>query len=165
MHGVYKNIIQRCLNDLKKSQEAQNIWENELPGDSIERTLKIPGNSIGKIQKSQEDIYYDSSQEFISCCDVPFPSPPIPSMALQDSTKGRVIQRRRRFHRTPLNLPEVDFQMPDIPIEKFSTFFGNTSEDAEQHLFRFKCTCDIFNLTEDNVTCRLFLQTLVRGCS
>jgi hypothetical protein len=64
------------------------------------------------------------------------------------------------LHRIPLNLPEVDFQMPDIPIEKFSTFFGNTSEDAEKHLFRFKSTCDVFNLIEDNVTCRLFLQTL-----
>jgi hypothetical protein len=50
--------------------------------------------------------------------------------------------------------------MPDIPIENFSTFFGNTSEDAEKHLFKFKSTCDVFNLTEDNVTCRLFLQTL-----
>jgi hypothetical protein len=27
-------------------------------------------------------------------------------------------------------------------------------------LFRFKSTCDVFNLTEDNVTCRLFAQTL-----
>jgi hypothetical protein len=33
-------------------------------------------------------------------------------------------------------------------------------EDAEKHLFRFQCACEIFNLTKDNVTCRLFLQTL-----
>jgi hypothetical protein len=63
-------------------------------------------------------------KEFLSCHDVPLPSSPSPSMDLQDSTKGRGIQRRRRLHRSPLNLPEVDFQMPDIPIEKFSTFFG-----------------------------------------
>jgi hypothetical protein len=50
-------------------------------------------------------------------------------------------------------MQEVDFQMPDIPIEKISTFFGNTSEDAEQHLFNFKSTCDVFNISEDNVTC------------
>jgi hypothetical protein len=50
--------------------------------------------------------------------------------------------------------------MPDIPIERFSTFFGNTSEDVYQHLFRFKITCDFFNFTEDNVTCQLFSQTL-----
>jgi len=33
-------------------------------------------------------------------------------------------------------------------------------EDAEKHLFNFKSTCHDFNLTEDNVTCILFLQTL-----
>jgi hypothetical protein len=50
--------------------------------------------------------------------------------------------------------------MHDIPIEKISTFFGNTLEDGEKHLFRFKITCDVFNLIEYNVTCRLFLQTV-----
>jgi hypothetical protein len=50
--------------------------------------------------------------------------------------------------------------MPNIPIEIFSTFFGDASEDAEKHLINFKGTCYDFNLTEDNVTCRLFLQTL-----
>ena len=60
MHEVYKNIIHRCLDDLKRSQEAQNIWETELPGDSIERTLKIDGNSIERIQEFQEELYYDS---------------------------------------------------------------------------------------------------------
>jgi hypothetical protein len=81
-------------------------------------------------------------------------------MALQDSTKGRNTQRRRRFHKTPLNLLEVNFQMLDISIEFFSTFFGDASEDAEKHLFNFKSTCHDFNLTKDNVTCILFLQTL-----
>jgi hypothetical protein len=50
--------------------------------------------------------------------------------------------------------------MPNISMKTFSTFFGDTSEDAEQHLFNFKSICHDFNLTEDNVTCRLFLQTL-----
>jgi hypothetical protein len=27
-------------------------------------------------------------------------------------------------------------------------------------LFKFKITCDVFNISEDNVTCRLFAQTL-----
>jgi hypothetical protein len=45
-------------------------------------------------------------------------------------------------------------------LKVFSTFFGDASEDAEKHLFNFKSTCHDFNLTEDNVTCRLFLQTL-----
>ena len=50
--------------------------------------------------------------------------------------------------------------MPDICIEIFSTFFGDASEDAEKHLINFKDTFYDVNLTEDNVTCRLFLQTL-----
>ena len=45
-------------------------------------------------------------------------------MALQDSTKGRNTQRRRRFHNTPLNLPEIDFQMPNIPVEFFLHSLG-----------------------------------------
>jgi hypothetical protein len=123
--------------NFKKTQEAPKIQEDELPG-----------NSIGKIKKSH------------SCHDAPLNFPSSPSMALQDSTKGTNTQRRRRFHKTPLNLLELDFQMPDISIEIFSTFFGDASEDVEQHLFNFKSTCHDFNLTEDNVTCRLFLQTL-----
>ena len=49
--------------------------------------------------------------------------------------------------------------MPNISIEIFSTFFGDASEDAEKRLFNFKSTCHDFDLPEDNVTCRLFLQT------
>jgi hypothetical protein len=45
-------------------------------------------------------------------------------------------------------------------MEKFSIFFGNTLEDAEKHLYRFNCACQIFNLTEDNIICQIFLQTL-----
>ena len=81
-------------------------------------------------------------------------------MDLQDSTKGRNTQRRRQFHNTPLNLLEVDFQMPNIPIEIYYRFFGDPSEDAEKHLINLKGTCYDFNLTKDNVACRLFLQTL-----
>jgi hypothetical protein len=51
-------------------------------------------------------------------------------MDLKDSSKGTSDQRKRHFHITQLNLPKVDFEMPDIPIEKISTLFGNTSEDA-----------------------------------
>jgi hypothetical protein len=104
MHEVYKNIIQRYLNDLKKIQEPSKIWEDELPGDSIERTLKCPDNSIGKIQESQENPHGGSTKEPCSCHDAPFPSPPSPSMDLQDTTKGRGTQRRRKLHRIPLNI-------------------------------------------------------------
>jgi hypothetical protein len=107
-------------------------------------------NSIEKIQ----------NEEFHSCHNTSLYSSSSPSMALQESTKGRNTQRRRRFHNRPLNLPEIYFQMPNIPIEIYSTFFGDASKDAEQHLIDLKGTCYDFNLTEDNVTCRLFLQTL-----
>jgi hypothetical protein len=71
----------------------------------------------------------NTTKEFISCCDAPFPCPPISSMDLQDATKG--IGTQRRWHISHLNLQEVDFQMPNISIEKFPTFFGNVLEDAE----------------------------------
>jgi hypothetical protein len=80
-------------------------------------------------------------------------------MDLQDLIKETNTQRRK-FHNTPLNLQETDFQMPNIPIEFFSTFFGDASKDEKQNLINFKGTCYDFNLTEDNVTCILFLKTL-----
>jgi hypothetical protein len=46
--------------------------------------------------------------------------------------KEQVRKEKRYLHRTQLNLPEVVFQMLDIPIEKISTLFGNTLEDVEQ---------------------------------
>jgi hypothetical protein len=46
MHWLYKNRIQRYLNDLKKNQEPSKIQEDEFCGDYIERTLKRPGNSM-----------------------------------------------------------------------------------------------------------------------
>jgi hypothetical protein len=58
----------------KKTQEAPKIQENELPR-----------NSIGKTQNG----------EFHSCHDALLNSSSIPSMDLQDSTKGRNTQRRR----------------------------------------------------------------------
>jgi hypothetical protein len=109
MNGVYKRIIHIFLNDLKNSQEPSKLLEDELPGDSIKITLKFSSNSIGRIQEYQKELYYESYEEFISCHDVPLPYSPISTMYLQDSAKGRVIQRRRRLHRSPLNLSEVDF--------------------------------------------------------
>jgi hypothetical protein len=160
MHGIYKNVIHKFLDDLKKIQEQSKIQENELPDDSIETNIKCHDNSIGTMQGFQEELYYDSYEEFLSYYYAPLHFLPITSMTSKYATKGRFIQGKRRFHRTPLNIPEVDFQVSDIPIEKFSTFFENTSQDAKKHLFRFNNTCDVFNITEDNVTCRLVLQTL-----
>jgi hypothetical protein len=99
--------------NFKKKREAPKIRKNELHGKSIEK---------------------NQNEGFHSCHNASLYSSSIPSMALQDLAKERNTQRRRRFHNTPLNLPEIDFQMPNIPIEIFSTFFGDASKDAEQHL-------------------------------
>ena len=126
--------------NIKNKREAPNIRENELPGNLFEK---------------------NKNKGLHSCHNASLSSP---SMALQDSSKERNNQRRRWFHNTPLNIPEIDFQMPNISNKFFSTFFGDASEDAEKHLINFKGTCYDFNLNEDNFTCILFLQTL-RGNS
>jgi hypothetical protein len=92
--------------NIKKKREAPNIQENELPENSIE--------------KIQNEGFHSCHNAFLS----------IPSMYFQVSAKARNTQRRRRFHNTHLNLSEVDFQMPNIPIENVFTFFGDASEDA-----------------------------------
>ena len=94
------------------------------------KNFKCSGNSIQEIQETQASTHGSSTKELHSYCDTIFPSSPSPSMYLQDKTKGWGNQIRRPFHKTPLDIPVVDFHMPDIPIETFSTFFGNTSEDA-----------------------------------
>jgi hypothetical protein len=129
----------------KRTKNHQIFRRMNFLAIPLKKNLKIPGNSIGKIQETQENIHGESTKEFLSYHDAPFPSPPIPSMDLQDATKGRGNQRRRRLHRTPLNIAEVDFQMPNICIENIyieniSTFCGNNSEDEEKHLFRLKNT-------------------------
>jgi hypothetical protein len=95
MNEIYKTIVQIYLNDLKKNQEPSNILEDEVPSDSIKRTLQCLGNSIGKIQETQENPHGDSTKEFISCRDSPLFSPPCPSMVFQNTEKGRDTQRRR----------------------------------------------------------------------
>jgi hypothetical protein len=124
--------------NFKKKREAPKIQENELPSNSIEK---------------------NRNEGFHSCHNASLYSSSGPSMTLQDSKKWRNTQRRSRFHNTPLNPPEIDFQMPNIPIEFFSTFFEDASEDAEKHLINFKVHVMI-STSQENVTCRLFLQTL-----
>ena len=98
MHKVYKNITERCCNELKKTQEtqeAQNIRNNELSS-----------NSSGKTKKFQEDVYYNSSKKFLSYHDAPLPSSPISSMVSRDPIKETSAQRRSKLHKGPLILPE-----------------------------------------------------------
>jgi hypothetical protein len=60
--------------NFKKNKETLNIWENELPGNSIENT---------------------QNEEFHSYHDAPLNSSSIPSMVSRDVAKGTTAQRRR----------------------------------------------------------------------
>jgi hypothetical protein len=44
-------------------------------------------------------------------------------------------------------------------------FFGNASEDAEKHLIKFDNACEIYNVAENDVACRLFILTLKENAS
>jgi hypothetical protein len=91
--------------NIKKKREAPKIWENEIPGEIQNEWFHSFHNA---------SLYSSSS----------------PSMDFKDSTKGRKTEIRIPFFNTPLNLPKVHFQMLNIPIEFFSTFFGDALEDA-----------------------------------
>jgi hypothetical protein len=45
-------------------------------------------------------------------------------------------------------------------MDKFLMFFINTLEDEKKNLVKFDSACDIYNVAEDNVACRLFILTL-----
>ena len=93
----------------KRNEKHQIFGGNELLGNSIE-----------KIQ----------NEGFHSCHNASLYSSSSPLMVSRDASKGTTSQRRRRLHRSPLNLPEENFQLPNISKEKISTFFGNTLEDS-----------------------------------
>jgi hypothetical protein len=69
--------------NFKNTQEAQNIWENELPS-----------NSIGKTQNFQEDVYFDSYEEFHSCHDTPLYSSSSPSMVSRLSKRNNLPKNK-----------------------------------------------------------------------
>jgi hypothetical protein len=72
---------------------------------------------------------------------------------VQVLVKGEGTQRNKRLHKSPLNLQEKVYPLPNIYVEKFPIFFGNTSEDAKKHLVKFDSACDIYNVVEDDVAC------------
>jgi hypothetical protein len=74
--------------------------------------------------------------------------------------KGEGIQRKKRLHRSPLSLQGEVHPLPDISMEKFPTFCGNVSEYAEKHLIKFESACEIFNVAQNDVACRLFILNL-----
>jgi hypothetical protein len=69
------------------------------------------------------------------------------------------------LHKSPLNLQGEVHPLPNISMDKFPMFFRNTSEDAEKHLVKFDNVCDIYNVVEDDVACRLFILTLKGNAS
>jgi hypothetical protein len=87
MNWVLENLVQRTLNGLEGlllkfqsqiscdnlygTRKPPNIWEDDLPGNSILKTQDLkeicPGDFTEKISEFQEDVYEDSSEEFFSC--------------------------------------------------------------------------------------------------
>jgi hypothetical protein len=123
------------------------------PSSKLKILKKCPGDFTENIPEFQEDQYEDSSKEFLSCYEDIFPSPPGPTRVVQDTIKGEGIQRKKQLHRSPLNLQGEVHPLPDISMDKFPMFFGNTSEDAEKHLIKFDSACEIFNVAENDVAC------------
>jgi hypothetical protein len=71
----------------KRAKNHQIFWRMNSMVIPLKKTPKFPGNSIGKIQETQENPHGDSTKELHSYCDTTFPSSPRPIMDLQDSTK------------------------------------------------------------------------------
>jgi hypothetical protein len=150
MNWVFENLVQGALggyedillkfrsqiirDNFHRTKEPSNIWEDDLPGDSIIETLdfkeRCPSDFTQKIPKFQEDQYEYSSEEFISCYEYIFPSPPVPTRVVQHTIKGEGIQGKKWLHRIPLNLQGEVHSLPDISMDKFPIFFRNTLEDA-----------------------------------
>ena len=72
-------------------------------------------------------------------------------MTFQYATKTRSTQRTKLLHRIPLNIPKKYYQMPYISMEKYPTFFGNTSKDVKHQLFKFNSECDVFKISENTI--------------
>jgi hypothetical protein len=185
MNWVLENFVQGASNGLEgillkfqvqvsyanfyRIKELFKIWEDGLPVNSIIKTLyfekKFHGDSIKKILEFQEDLYYDSSEDFLSCCDNTLPSPLSPTKVVHVTIKGEDIQRNKQLHKISLDLQGKIHPLPYISMDKFSMFFGNTSEDAKKHLVKFDSACDIHNVAENDVACRLFILTLTENAS
>jgi hypothetical protein len=124
MDCVLEILVQKSLNGLEdillkfqsqiscdnfhRIKEPSKIWENDLFGNFITEIQDLEeiclGDFIENISKFQEDLYEDSFEEFFSCYEDIFPSPPGPTKVVQYTIKGEGIQRKKRLHRSPLNL-------------------------------------------------------------
>jgi hypothetical protein len=104
----------------------------------------------------------DSIEEFLSCCDI-VSSPPNPRKVVQVIVKGEGFKRKKYLHNGPLNLQGEIHTMPNISMEKYLMFFGNTLIDAKKHLVKFEYILD--NVVAYHFACRLFILTLKGNAS
>jgi hypothetical protein len=185
MNLILENLVQRALNGLEdillkfqsqincdgfyKNKELSKIWEDDLPGDSILETPdfkgKCPGDFAENNSKFQEDQYEDSYEEFLSCLEDVFPSPPGPRKFVQDTIKGVGIQRKKQLHRSPLELQGEVHPLPDISMDKFPILFRNISDDAKNFFIKFDSAYEIFNVAGNDVACQLFILNLKEDVS
>ena len=112
----------------------------------------MPWRLHQKDSEFQEDLYDDTSEEFLSYCDDILPSPPSPKKFIQVTIKGEGTQRKKWLHKSPLNLQGEVHPLLDISTDKFPMLFGNTSKDVEKHLIKFDGACEIYDVAENDVT-------------
>ena len=74
--------------------------------------------------------------------------------------KGEGIQIKKRLHKSPLSLQGEVHPLPAISMDKFLTFWKNVSENTRKHFIKFDSACEIFNVAQNDVACRLFISTL-----
>jgi hypothetical protein len=73
---------------------------------------------VKNISEFQEDLY-DSSDEFLSCCDDISYSFPSPTKFVQVLVKGEGTQRKKQLHISPLNLLGEVHPLPNISMDEF----------------------------------------------
>jgi hypothetical protein len=69
------------------------------------------------------------------------------------------------MHRSPLKLQGEFHSLPNISMDKFPMFFGNTSKYEEKHLVKFDCASEIYNVVDNGIACQLFILTLKEDAS
>jgi hypothetical protein len=85
-----------------RTKEPSNIWEDDLSGNSIIKTLnfeeRCPGNSTKKFPKFQNYQYDDSYKVFLLCCDDIFTSPLSPKNLFKFGKRRRYPKKERVAH-------------------------------------------------------------------
>ena len=160
---MFLNICHKSNIKIFEDKEPSNIWENELPGDSIERTLGFPSDFIGNISKSQKILMVTPPKNYVHVMMLIFLLHQDHEWIFKMQLKEDIPKQRNSYIEAFLIYKE--YQMLDIYVEKIPRFFGNTSEDVKKHLFKFNNACDVFNLSEDNTTMSIICKKSTWECS